>query len=126
MMKFVDELPLDDDANESSGWRRLDVHARRVRTLYMEPLHIVISPTIYLRIHAMRASPLLPGLRKIHIPYTSSKAYLDLSSALFLALGSALNMVELDGNATSDRQFFVPFLSSLYIKSPWIITPRST
>ena len=38
MLKFIDELPLDDDANGYSGWGRLDVHARRVRTLYMEPL----------------------------------------------------------------------------------------
>ena len=121
MMKFVDELPLDDNSNHlqssASGWGRLDVHARRVRTLHMEPLHIVISPIIYLRIHTMRDSPLLPGLRKIYIP---NNAYLqvDLPSALFLASGSTLDMVQLDGNATSDRQFFVPFLSSLYMKSP--------
>ena len=114
-MKFVNELPLDDDANGSSGWGRLDVHARRVRTLYMEPLRIKISPNIYLRIRALRDSPLLPGLKKIYIPNDPS---LDLSSALFLASGSTLNMVQIYGNATSDRQFFFPFLSSLCIKSP--------
>ena len=115
--KFVDELPLDDDSNrhQFSGWGRFDVHARRVRTIYMVPLRIAISPNIYLRIRAMRDSPLLPGLKNIFIPNNSS---IDLSSALFLASGSTLNMVELDGNATADRQFFVPFLSSLYIKSP--------
>ena len=118
MMKFVDELPLYDQSNrhQSSGWKRLDVHARRVRILYMEPLHIVISPNIYLRIRATRDAPLLPGLKKIHIPNIPS---LDLSSALFLASGSTLSMIQLDSNAAiSDREFFVPFLSLLYIKSP--------
>jgi len=115
MMKFVNELPLDDDANGSSGWGRLDVHARRVRALCMEPLHIVISPNIYLRIRALRDSPLLPGLKKIYIP---NDPFLDLSSALFLASGSTFNQVQIDGKATSDRQFIFPFLSSLYMKSP--------
>ena len=115
MMKFVDEVPLVDDANESSGWRRLDVHARRVRTLCMEPLHIAISPIIYFRIRDKRDSPLLPGLKKIYIP---NNPPLDLYSALFLASGSTLDVVQIDGNATSDRQFIVPFLSSLYTKSP--------
>ena len=116
-MKFVDELPLNDDSNshQFSGWGRLDVHARRVRTIYMEPLRIVISPNIYLRISAMRDSPLLPGLKNLYIPDNSS---FDLSSALFLASGSTLNMVQLGGDAISEREFFVPFLSSLYIKSP--------
>jgi hypothetical protein len=119
-MKFVDELPLDDDSSrhQSSGWGRLDVHARRVRTLYMEPLRIVISPNIYLRIRTMRDSPLLPGLKKIYIPDYFPSHALDFSSALFLASESTLNMVQLDLSAISDRQFFVPFLSSLYIKSP--------
>ena len=47
MLKFVDELPLDDDANGFSGWGRLDVHALRVRTLYIEPLYIRIPPNIF-------------------------------------------------------------------------------
>jgi hypothetical protein len=115
MLKFVNELPLDDDVNGSSGWGRLDVHARRVRTLYMEPLHIVIPPNIYFRIRAMRDFPLLPGLKKIYIP---NNPHLDLSSTLFLASGSTLNMVQIEQNAISEREFFVPFLSSLYIKSP--------
>ena len=110
-MKYIDELPL---ANGSSGWGRLDVHARRVRTLYMEPLYTVMSPDIYHCIRALRDSP-LPGLKKIYIP---NNPYLDLSSAVFLALGSTLSLVQIDGNATSDRQFFLPFMSSLYIKSP--------
>ena len=121
-MKFIDELPLDDvthcHQSSASGWGRLDVHARRVRTLYMETHRmIVISPNIYLRIRTMRDSPLLPGLKKIYIPYSPSRN-VDLSSALFLASGSTLNMVQLDRNAISDRQFFVPFLSLLYIRSP--------
>ena len=64
-MKFVHKLLLDDD----SGWERLDVHACQVKTLYMEPLHIEISPNICLRICAIRNSPLLPGLKNIYIPY---------------------------------------------------------
>ena len=81
----------------------------------MEPLHITISPNIYLCINAMRDSPLLPGLKNIYIP---DGTHLDHSSALFLALVSTLNKVQLDDAAAADRQFFVPFLSSLYIKSP--------
>ena len=115
MLKLIDELPLDDDANGYSGWGRLDVHARRVRTLYMEPLRISIPPNIYFRIRDMRDSPLLSGLKKIYIP---SNPPLDLSSALFLASGSTLDIVQIGGYAIADREFFVPFLSSLYIKSP--------
>ena len=100
---------------ESFGWERLGVHARRVRTLYMEPGHIPISPTIYLHIHAMCDSPLLPGLKKIYIPYNAD---FDLSSALFLTSQSTLNMVHMYGDPISDWEFFIPFLSSLYIKSP--------
>ena len=133
MLKFVDEFPLDGDANGFSGWGRLDLHARRVRTLYMEPLHIRIPPNIYFRIHAMRDSPLLPGLKKIYIPNNPPQVHpgftyipspnlnnppVDLSSALFLASGSTLDTVQIDSNAISDREFFVPFLSLLYIKSP--------
>ena len=114
--KFVDELPFNPlNQHSACGWWRLDEHARRVRTLYMEPNNIVISPCIYLRIHTMRGTPLLPCLKKIYIPDNPS---LDLSSVLFLASGSTLNTVQLDGNAISDRQFFVPFLSLLHIKSP--------
>ena len=82
----------------------------------MEPLHVVISPNIYLRIRAIRESPLLPGLNKIYIP--DNPRPLDLSSVLFLVSGTTLNMVQLGSNAISDRQFFAPFLSLLYIKSP--------
>ena len=118
MIKYIDELPLAEDPihQQSSDWERLDVHARRVRILYMEPSNVKISSSIYFRIGAMRDSPLLPGLAQIYIPKNYS---LDLSSALFLASGSPfLNLVHLDGNAIADRQFFVPFLSSLYLRSP--------
>jgi hypothetical protein len=117
MIKAVDELPLVDDPirQQSSDWERFDVHARRVRILYMQSLPVAISPNIYLRISCMRDSPLLPGLRKMYIPNDTS---LDLSSALFLASGSTFDMVQVDGNAISDRQFFIPFLSTLYVKSP--------
>ena len=122
MLKFVDELPLDGDANGFSGWGRLDLHVRRVRTLYMEPLYIRIPPNIYFRIRTMRDSPFLPGLKKIYIPNNppnlNNDPPVDLSSALFLASGSPLDMVQIDSNAILEREFFVPFLSSLYIKSP--------
>ena len=71
----------------------------------------------------MRNYPLLPGLKKkIYIPNNppnlNNDPPVDLSSALFLASGSPLNMVQIDSNAILEREFFVPFLSSLYIKSP--------
>ena len=118
-IKFVDELPFNPfnpfNHRSACGWWRLDEHARRVRTLYMETNNIVISPCIYLGIHAMRGAPLLPCLKEIYI---LDDHFLDLSSALLLASESTLNTVQLDVNAITDWQFFVPFLSTLYMKSP--------
>ena len=109
--KFVDRLPL------SSNWGRFDIHAPRVRTLYMEPLHVVISPHVYLRIRSLRHhdTPLLPGLKEIFIP---NQSRLDFSSALLLASGSSLSLVQLNNSATLDRQFYIPFLFLLSINSP--------
>jgi hypothetical protein len=75
------------------------------------------------RIRAMRDSPLLLGLKKIYIPNNPS---LDLSSALFLASGSSLNMVQIDGHATSDRQFLCPIPVFIVYQITWIIAPLST
>ena len=118
MMKIVDELP-DPFRQQSSDWERFDVHARRVRSIYMEPLKVAISPTIYLAIRAVRDSPPLPGLNQIYIP-DNFPFHLSphLSSALFLASVSTFNLVQLNGNAISDPPFFIPFLSSLHVKSP--------
>ena len=63
----------------------------------------------YLSICAIRDSPLM----NIYIPDKPFLVTLDFSSALFRASGSTLNIVQLDGDATSVRQFSVPFLSSL-------------
>ena len=118
MMKIVDELP-DPFRQPSSDWERFDVHARRVRSIYMEPFEVEISPTIYLGIRAVRDSPPLPDLKQIYIP-DNFPFHLspDLSSALFLASVSTFNLVRLDGNAISEPPFFIPFLSSLHAKSP--------
>ena len=109
-VKFVDRL-------SSSNWERFDIHAPRVRTLYIGRCNIVVSPHVYLRIRSMRPrdTPLLPGLKEIHIPDNTS---LDLSSALLLASDSSLSLVQLHNSATSDRQFCIPFLFLLSINSP--------
>ena len=109
-IKFVDRLPL-------NNWERFDIHAPRVRSLYMEQLNIVISPLIYLRIRSLRHrdTPLLPGLKEIYIPDNIS---LDFSSALLLASESSLNLIQLDHSATSERQFCIPFLFELSVNSP--------
>ena len=83
----------------------------------MERLNIVISPHVYLRIRSLRHhdTPFLPGLKEIYIPNHNS---LDLSSALLLASESSLKVIHLDYSATSDRQFFIPFLYLLSVNSP--------
>ena len=86
---------------------------------------MVISPHVYLRIRSMRHrdAPLLPGLKGIYIPHATCQAWRshpDLSFALLLlASESSLNLIELNNDsATSDRQFFIPFLSLLSVNSP--------
>ena len=112
-IKF-DRLPL-------IKWERFDIHAPRVRSLYLEPFkfRVVISPDVYLRIRSLcpRDTPLLPGLKEIHIP-DHWKTSLDFSSAFFLASDSSLNFIHLDKSATSDRQFCIPFLCHLSANSP--------
>ena len=111
-IKFVDRLPLND-------WERFDVHAPRVRSLYLERLHIVISPHVYLRIRSLRPrdTPLLPGLQQIYIPNDLNTSF-DFSPALLLASDSSLNSIHLHNSATSDRQFCIPFLFLLSVNSP--------
>ena len=108
-IKFVDRLPL-------SNWERFDIHAPRVRSLYMERLHVDISPHVYLLIRSLphRDTPLLPGLKEIYIPNNNS---LDFSSALLLASESSFNLIHLDDSATSDRQFCSSFLFLLSVNS---------
>ena len=112
-IKF-DRLPL-------IKWERFDIHAPRVRSLYLEPFkfRVVISPDVYLRIRSLcpRDTPLLPGLKEIHIP-DHWKTSLNFSSAFFLASDSSLNFIHLDKSATSDRQFCIPFLCQLSANSP--------
>lgn len=92
------------------------MHARRVRTLYMEISRVVISPIIYLRIRGMCDSPLLPCLKAIYMPDNNDA--IDFASVILLALGSSLKVVELNHSAISEEDFFIPFLTLLATKSP--------
>ena len=96
----------------------------------MEKLHVVISPDVYLRIRSMRHrdTPLLPGLKEIYILDTSWPTHLDLSSALLLVSEASLNLVQLNNDATSNRQFFIPFLFQLCVNSRYLahLTLRGT
>ncbi|KAF8802007.1 hypothetical protein BYT27DRAFT_7113611 [Phlegmacium glaucopus] len=115
---FADDLSI-------NNWERFEIHARRVRSLYMEPSRVIIPPTTYLRICGLRDTCVLPGLTEIYIPDNTS---LDLSSIMLLVLGAPLNAVELNNKAVSDRSFFMPFLTLLASKSPQIrhLTLRGT
>ena len=112
--KFIDKLPL-------NIWERFDIHAPRVRSLFMEWIHIVISPHVYLLIRSLRHrdNPLLPGLKEICIPNCTPEwgKPLDFSSALLLASDSPLKFIHLEFNATSDSQFCIPFLILLSVNS---------
>ena len=112
--KFIDKLPL-------NIWERFDIHAPRVRSLFMEWIHIVISPHVYLLIRSLRHrdNPLLPGLKEICIPTCTPEwgKPLDFSSALLLASDSPLKFIHLEFNATSDSQFCIPFLILLSVNS---------
>ena len=112
-IKFVDRLPL-------KNWERFDIHAPRVRSLYLEPLHMIISPHVYLRICSLRHrdTPLLPGLKEIYTPDESLNTSLDFSSAMLLVSDSSLDSIHLGNSATSDHQFCIPFLFLLSVNSP--------
>ena len=89
----------------------------------MEASHVQVSPIIYLRIRNLRDSPLLPGLKQIYIP---DKKPIDFASIILFASGASLKVVELDHNAISERDFFIPFLSSLTSKSLAQLALRGT
>lgn len=104
IFQFIDNLP-------SDNWERFSIHARRVRTLYMGTQRVVVSPITYDRIrHSMRDSPILPGLKAIYIPNNSS---IDFFPIMLLTVGASLEVVELNDTAISDRNFFIPFMTSL-------------
>lgn len=84
----------------------------------METPRVVISPIIYLRVCGICDSPLLPGLKAIYIPDNNDA--IDFASAILLVLGASLNVVELNNSAISEKNFFIPFLTSLAAKSPQI------
>jgi len=84
----------------------------------METPRVVISPIIYLRVCDICDSPLLPGLKAIYIPDNNDA--IDFASAILLVLGASLNVVELNNSAISEKNFFIPFLTSLAAKSPQI------
>jgi len=108
LIKFADNLPI-------NNWERFEIHARRVRTLYMESSRVIVPATTYLCICGLRDSCMLPGLTEIYIPDNTS---LDLSPIMFLVFGAPLNVVELNNSAISDRSFLMPFLTLLALKSP--------
>jgi hypothetical protein len=76
----------------------------------MEASRVQISPIIYLCIRNLRDSPLLPGLKEIYIP---DKIPIDFPSIILFASRASLEFVELNHNAIFERNFFIPFLSSL-------------
>ncbi|KAF8153360.1 hypothetical protein B0H34DRAFT_677500 [Crassisporium funariophilum] len=93
-------------------WERFDVHARRVRNIYMKPLRSPISPEVYLLIQRMRDFAVLPALQELCIPDNSS---LPLSSA-FLLPREHLKTLELNNSAICTPQFiyqFIPFISDI-------------
>lgn len=95
-----------------SGLRYM--HAESELSLYIETPRItpvVISPIIHLRIRTLHHGPLLPALKAIYIQPDSGAV--DFSSIILLASGAPLNVVELNNSAISERNFFIPFLSSL-------------
>ena len=81
----------------------------------METSRVVISPIIYIRIRSMRDSPLLPGLKAIHIP---DNEIVDFPSIILFALGSSLDSVGLNNSAISQRNFYIPFITSLTSQPP--------
>ncbi|KAF8153364.1 hypothetical protein B0H34DRAFT_723246 [Crassisporium funariophilum] len=110
---LVDNVYMLEDVVDSD-WERFDVHARRVRTIYMEPLPSSISQDVYLQIQRIRSTHLLPALRELRIPDNSS---IHLSST-FLLPTEHLKMIELNNNAISNSQFIRQFLPSLSVTSP--------
>lgn len=80
----------------------------------MEPSRIVPSPITYLHIRSKCDGPLLPGLRKIYIP---DKNPIDFPAVVLAALRAPLDVVELNNSAISDRNFCIPFLTSLASES---------
>lgn len=109
IFQFVDDLPF-------TNWERFEIHARRVRILYMETPCVAISPIIYLRIRGMCDRPLLPGLKAIYMPDNNNA--IDFASVMLLAIETSLNVVELNHSAISEEHFFIPFLTLLATKSP--------
>ena len=102
IFQFVDDLPF-------TNWERFEIHARRVRILYMETPCVAISPIIYLRIRGMCDRPLLPGLKAIYMPDNNNA--IDFASVMLLAIETSLNVVELNHSAISEEHFFIPFLT---------------
>ena len=63
-------------------------------------------------------SLLLPGLKAIYIPDHNP---IDFYSIMLLVSRASLDVVELNNIAISERNFFIPFLSSLASKSPQLV-----
>ena len=93
----------------------------------MEPprVQVGISPIIYLRIRSMYDGILLPGLKAVYIPDNDP---IDFPSIMLLVLasGASLDVVELNHRAISERNFFIPFLSSLVVPQLGHLALRGT
>ena len=77
----------------------------------MEAHRVVISPITYDRIRrSMRGRPILPGLKAIYIPDNTS---IDFFPIMLLTMGDSLEVVELNNTALCERNFFIPFMTSL-------------
>jgi hypothetical protein len=81
----------------------------------MEIPRVVISPNIYLCIRGMRDRPLLPCLKAIYMPDYNNA--IDFASVILLAMGTSLDVVELNHSAISQEDFIL-FLTLLATKSP--------
>jgi len=86
----------------------------------MDTPKIEISPRIYLRLHSICDSPLLPSLKEIYMPDQNNSV--DLALVKPLASGTSLNNLSLNDRATSDADFFIPFLTLLATKSPQLLS----
>jgi hypothetical protein len=109
ILQFLDNLNF-------TNTERFERHASYVRILYMDTPKIVISPRIHQHIHSIFHNPLLLHLKKIYMPGQNNR--IDLVSVKPLASGTSLNSLTLNNSATSDQDFFTPFITSLATNSP--------
>jgi len=94
---------------QDGDWKRLEIHARRVRILSLQNLPTTISPYVYTRVRGKQIGPLLPALQELRIPDGNT---LDLAGA-YLSLDSNLERVEINNSCMNNTTFFRPFMCAL-------------